>query len=915
MMQTYPTHFVLAVMKKKWLHKIILGTVHILLTYTVSSQTTMIRGIVKSGEEVLPAATVSAANKTTLTNYKGEFSVSVNPGNYILTITYVGYKKIEQLVSVNSGDTEFLKINMIKDEKIGEAVVLGSRSTIQRSNLNTAVPVDALLSKDLLRTGQPDLIQMLSFTVPSFNTSRQNVWEPITLRGLYSDQVLILMNGIRYHSSAWLNPPGAPLGILGKGSVANDLNSIPFSAIEKIEILRDGATAQYGSDAIAGVMNFQLKKTTGKTSINFHFGQQYKGDGENISFGINRGIPIGKKGFLNFSGDFRYRAPTFRGGEYTGTVYRIIPMGVSHDDSVRIKAQDDSIIHARGFSRKTPVSNDGNLRLISSGILINGGYQAANNLNFFWTGAVNYHETFYPGAYRFPKYTNQVITDLYPDGFKVKIYNPNWDITGIAGVRGNTNKEWYWELSSVYGINTVSFEVKNTNNASQFAQGKNAQTEFHCGNLLFKQLTNNISFARNFAKEIGRLKSFNLSFGAEWRFENYQIKNGEETSYGNYDITNKTQGGSQGLPGFDTINAIHARRNVTGIYVDLESDINDHLLIDIAGRYEYYSNYGGNLAGKLAIRYKFSDKFLLRASVSNGFHAPTLQQTYYSSTSSGWKDVNGGRVPAVVGTFRNNSDIVRNGFGVSALKPEKALNLGGGFTSSFSGHFNLTIDAYWIQIKDRIVFSGGFGKSNPAVRNILVNYPNIDSVVFISNAISTRTHGVDIILNSNWKIRKNNLHISLAANFNRTDTFGVIQSAVNLPADTLNTNTLFPRGERGKVELGQPRDKIILNINYKIGNWTFIVANTHFGKTAFINNFDSSRDEFFSSKILTDVNVSYALKSWLNITLGANNVFDVYPDRLKNSLNTLEGILIYSNEAMPFGYNGGYYYVNMSFNF
>jgi len=915
MIQTYPTHFVLIVMKKNLLHKIILVTVFILLTVAVSSQTAIIRGIIKNGEEVLPAATVSVGNKTTLTDNKGEFSFSIKQGNYLLTVTYVGYKKFEQSVSILSGQTKSLEVNMIKDEQMGDLVViLGSRSAIQRSNLNTTVPVDAISTKSLLQTGQPGLIQMLSFTVPSLNTSRQNLWEPITLRGLYPDHVLILMNGIRYHPSAWLNPPVAPLGILGKGSVANDLNSIPFSAIEKIEILRDGATAQYGSDAIAGVINIELRKSTNKTFINLHLGQQYKGDGENIIFGVNRGFSLHKKGFINFSADFRHRGATERGGLYNETVYYDLKKyPASQRDSIR--ALDNKKIIERNFSRKTPVSNVGNLQLINSGFLINGGYNIGNTTKLFWTGAVNYRNVYYPGAYRFPKDTNAVISALYPDGFKVKIYIPSWDVSGIAGARGETNKEWHWDLRSAYGSNTVSFEAKNTNNASQFAWGKNAQTEFYCGSLSFKQLTNNISFTRNFAKKINRFKSFNLGFGAEWRFENYQIKKGEEASHKNYDTTNNTQGGAQGLPGFSDSNTANTNRNVIGMYVDLESDINDHLLIDIAGRYEYYGNYGSNLAGKLAIRYRFSDKFLLRGSVSNGFHAPTPQQTYYSSTSSGWKDVNGGRVPAVVGTFRNNSDIVRNGFGVPALKPEKALNLGGGFTSSFLGHFNLTIDAYWIQIKDRTVFSGGFGKSNPDVRNILVNYPNIDSVVFISNAISTRTHGVDIILNSHWKVRKSNLHISLAANFNRTHIFGVIQSASNLPADTLNTNTLFSRGERGKVELGQPRDKIILNINYKTGNWTFIVNNTHFGKTAFINNSDSSRDEFFSSKILTDVNVCYAPKSWLNITLGANNVFDVYPDRLKNYKNTQDGILIYSNEGSPFGYNGGYYFVNMSFNF
>ena len=907
-------------MRKTLLYKRVVNVFFTLLLANFSSpQNIIVKGVVKGSADPLPLATVSIGNKTVLTNDAGEFSISILPGTYKLTITHVGYQKIEQSISVNPGQIQSLDFIMTKNELMGEVVVLGSRSAIQRSNLNTAVPVDALLSKDLLRTGQPGLIQMLSFTVPSFNTSRQNGWEPVTLRGLYPDHLLILMNGIRYHSSAWLNPPVAPLGILGKGSVANDLNSIPFSAIEKIEILRDGASAQYGSDAIAGVINIQLKKSTGKTFINLHLGQQYKGDGENIIFGINRGIPISKKGFLNFSGDFRYRAPTFRGGEYKGTVYKIIPIGASHDDSARIKAQDDSIIQSRAFSRKTPVSNDGNLRLISCGILINGGYSIGNNTELFWTGALNYRKSYYPGAYRFPKNTNQVDTVLYPDGFKVKLYNPSWDASGIVGARGKTNKEWHWEMSSAYGINTVSFEAKNTNNASQFAQGKNAQTEFNCGNLLFKQLTNDISFARSFTNEISQIKSFNLGFGAEWRFEDYQIKKGEETSYGNYDTTNKTQGGAQGFPGFNDSNAVKANQNVIGMYVDLESDINDHFLVDIAGRYEYYSNYGGNLAGKLAARYKFSDKFSLRGSVSNGFHAPSLQQNFFSSTATGWGDVNGVRVPVLLGTFRNNSNIVRQGFGVPLLKPEKALNLSGGFTSSLSHHINLTVDAYWIQIKNRIVFSGRFSKNNPDVKKILADYPNIDVVQFITNAINTRTRGIDVVLNGKWKVNKANLGLTMAANFNRTYIFGKIQTTDKLPdTNSQNTNTLFDIAERTKVERSQPRDKIILSATFNKGRFGLVFRNTRFGNTATCTLYTNPADtlyEFFSPKILTDLSINYTPKSWLTITIGANNIFDMYPNRLKNYKNTQEGILIYSNEASPFGYNGGYYFVNMSFNF
>jgi len=257
------------------------------------AQTGIIKGQVKDEETVLPAATVSVSNTTTVTNTRGEFSVVINPGTYILVVTHAGYKNFQQEIVIKASETKMITVSMIRAEQLGEVVVLGSRSVIQRSNLNTAVPVDRITSKELKQTGQPSLIQMLNFTAPSFNVSRQHLSEPVTLRGLGPDHLLILMNGTRYHSLATINSGGIR-GTLGRGSVINDLNSIPFSAIDKIEILRDGSSAQYGSDAIAGVMNIELKKTTGKTLINLHLGQQYKGDGETIVFGINHGILIGK---------------------------------------------------------------------------------------------------------------------------------------------------------------------------------------------------------------------------------------------------------------------------------------------------------------------------------------------------------------------------------------------------------------------------------------------------------------------------------------------------------------------------------------------------------------------------------------------------------------------------------------------
>jgi iron complex outermembrane receptor protein len=315
------------------------------------------------------------------------------------------------------------------------------------------------------------------------------------------------------------------------------------------------------------------------------------------------------------------------------------------------------------------------------------------------------------------------------------------------------------------------------------------------------------------------------------------------------------------------------------------------------------------------MRYKFSSAFSLRGSISNGYHAPALQQIYFSSTGHAWKEVNGIRTQVQQGIFPNNSEVTK-AFGVKPLQAEKAVNLGAGFTSTLSSHVNITVDGYWIQIKNRLVLSGRFDKTNPDVARKLINYPDVEQVLFMTNAINTRNRGIDIVLNGNWKIKKAHLRLLLAANFNQTNLFGPIQSAGKLPADSINTNTLFNREERIEVEKGQPASKIILSGNYAIGKIGFLIRSTRFGKTTTVTDSkDKTRDEFFSAKILTDASINYSPKTWLTLSAGANNIFDVYPDKLKNYVNTTEGIIIYSNRASPFGFNGGYYFVNMSFSF
>ena len=281
-------------MRKIYFH-IILSSVIILFANTISySQNGIITGKVKYGTEALQSATVSLGNQTTFADHKGEFSFSIKPGNYTITVTHASYKKVEQAVTVEAGSTKNIDFDMIPNEQLGDVTVFGSRSLVQRSNLNTPVPVDVFSSSQLAQTGQTNLMQMLNFTAPSINGSMQIMTEPVTLRGLDPDHTLILLNGTRYHNIAYMNP-GLPRGQLGRGSVGNDLNTIPFPAIEKVEILRDGASAQYGSDAIAGVINTRLKESTGKTSLSLHLGQHYKGDGEKFKLGIYRGFDLNKK--------------------------------------------------------------------------------------------------------------------------------------------------------------------------------------------------------------------------------------------------------------------------------------------------------------------------------------------------------------------------------------------------------------------------------------------------------------------------------------------------------------------------------------------------------------------------------------------------------------------------------------------
>ncbi len=880
------------------------------LSIQAMAQTVTLRGSVKDANG-LPLAGASVVlegtKRGTTSDASGNYELKVAPGSYTLVISYVGVVTQRKQITVAGGAVVENNFEMQNSGDLNRVIVVGSRSSATRSSTQTPVPVDVITSRELNLTGQVEPTQMINFVAPSYNSSRQTVADgtdhidPATIRGLGPDQTLVLVNGKRRYNTALLNVNGT----IGRGSVGTDLNAIPAAAIERVEVLRDGASSQYGSDAIAGVINIVTKKSSTGTTLYTHWGKQYAGDGEVLQIGLNKGMRLGKKGgFFNISGDIRHRDPTNRSGDYTGTVYtNNIPL-------------DEQMISQRGFSRKDNM-HIGNSRVNNYGALVNMGYPFKNNLQFLLTAGYNYRDGKAAGFYRYPKQTTQVIAELYPDGFLPEINSIIRDKYITFGFEGKLGGNWNWDISEAIGGNTFRFDVTNSNNASQFAMKETAPTDFYAGKLLFSQYTTNLNVSRDFGAQMG-LKSFNVAIGGEYRRDNYSIEEGEEASYLNYAPTSGKVGGAQVFPGFQPANAVDEKRDVLGGYVDIETDITDKLLLSAAGRYEHYDDYGSSLAGKFAFRYQFFQQLAVRGAASNGFRAPSMHQRYFSAINTVFIQSSSGLQPFQQGTFRNNS-LVAQAFGIPSLDAETSSNYSIGLTSRLcKNKLSITVDGYLIDIDDRIVLSSSFRRfgapESPAVDNILSQYPelnDVSAVIFFTNAIDTRTKGIDAVVSFVDKLGNGQFAITAAANFNKTIVQG--DADVSTITDPALQARLFARDERGRFEEAQPRHKVSVNFNYKVSDLTFNVRSTNFGKVATRDPGNPALDEFFSPKTVTDASISYKLANFANITIGANNLGDVYPDKLKNFANTGEGRFIYSRNATQFGFNGGYYYTSIVF--
>ena len=915
-------------MKNRYLLLVVL-----LLTGTLLRAQSVRGRVTDTNAQPVPGASVTATgtNRGTSTDANGTYAFTLDPGTYTLRVSAVGFETVNVPVTITTGEVATADVQLAEGATaLQEVAVIGSRAATARTNTETPAPVDIISTRELTLTGQVEPTQMINFVAPSFNSSRQTLADgtdhidPATLRGLGPDQVLVLVNGKRRHNQALINVNGT----VGRGSVGTDLNAIPVSAIQRIEVLRDGASSQYGSDAIAGVINVVLKKDPG-TSVNAQLGQQYAGDGRLAQVAASQGFKLGREGYLTAALDLRSRQGTNRAGGYTGPVY--VNWTTVTDLALRQQryAEDQARIRQNGFDLSNNIQV-GNSAVDNVGLMFNGGVPLGQRTEFYFTGGYNYRRGRAAGFYRYPYQTSQIIPELYPNGFLPQIHSTINDRSVLVGVNGETASGWRWDVSNVYGGNAFRYDVRNTNNASQYALGAQAPTEFYAGTLVFNQNTFNAGVSRDFGEQVG-LQTFNVAAGAEYRLDNYQIKPGEEASWRNYDPASGRAGGAQVFPGFQPVNAVNATRNVLGAYLDLESDVTQRLLVNVAGRFEQYSDFGGNFAGKLALRYKFADAFSLRGSLSNGFRAPSLHQRSYSAISTVFSSVNGQLQPRQQGTFPNGS-VIAQAFGIPSLTAERSNNLSLGVTSRPARWLSLTVDAYQIDIRNRIVLTGQFNRGTSTVGQQVAQIldaagqQEVNAAIFFTNAVNTRTQGLDLVLTASPRLRRGSVEFTLAGNLNRTEVQGEPRVSERLPSDVFG-NVLFNRQERARLELAQPRSKFTFGTNYRVGKFGAYLRVTRFGEVASYDPTNPVLDEVYSPKVLTDLSVNYRLTNALTLTLGANNLFDVYPDKISNTRapsptstaptldNTSFGRFVYPRAATQFGFNGGYYFVNVGVNF
>lgn len=799
-----------------------------------------------------------------------------------------------------------------KAERIEQIVVTGTR-VAGRSVNDTAVPIDIINTESLQRSGSTELNQVLSTALPSFNFPRPGLADgtdtvrPATLRGLGPDQSLVLVNSKRRHAAALVNVNGT----VGRGSSAVDLNTIPTAAISAVEVLRDGASAQYGSDAIAGVLNVRLREASEGGNFTSSYGwretrystpttpppagatwsapaiiERSRSDGQTLTLSGWRGFELGNNGFLTVSAEYKDATKTERGG---WDFRRQYPLVDGEFDEREVF-----------FNRFNAWYGEPELEQFT--FFANAGKTLENGKFYAWLSYQD-REARSGGFYR-PASDNRNVIEIYPDGFLPIIAPDVTDASAAVGYEFDVG-EWTIDTSLVWGQNRMAFTIENTLNRSL---GASSKTVFDAGGYRYGQAVFNLSGVRSF--NVAALASpLNLATGVEMRRERYSIFAGEPDSWRNGGVTlpngAPTASGSQVFPGFRPANEVRETRSAIGVFVDLEANITDNVLGSVALRAEDYSDFGSNITGKAALRYDITDNFAIRGSLQNGFRAPSLQQQNFTATSTNFI----GGIPFDITTFPV-SDPVAQALGATALDAEKSINYSLGTVFKI-GNVQITIDGYRIDINDRIVLSENLTAAN--VRDFLTSqgFIGIGGGRFFINGVDTETQGVDIVIN--WSLPSDNFGLfdfTLVGNYNKTKVTALPATAQLAALDP--APTLFGRVNVLTFEKGSPKDKLGAVVNWQFDNLSATLKATRYGEVLAPNNVPAN-DFILSPKTLVDLEARYEFNDSWTLAFGADNIFDQYPDAFPINLNTT-GATSFSNYS-PFGRSGRLVYGRIAYNF
>lgn len=853
-----------------------------LTTFSAFAQKLKVTGKItdEQGSPLVGATVLElGTNNGVMADGKGLYALTVNNFNATLIVTYVGYNRVER--QINGQGTQ--NFEMTEAINLMQVNVVGSRN-MNRSATDTPAPIDVINIQEVTsRQGQLDVNQLLTFAAPSFNSNRQtgsdgaDHVDPASLRGLGPDQTLVLINGKRRHQSSLVNL----FGSRGRGNTGTDLNAIPAAAIERIEILRDGAAAQYGSDAIAGVINIVLKESVEKLTVNANAGiyqakyrfDNKKFDGLNYNANVNYGFKVAKKGFVNITADYNFR-------DHTNRANTVDTTGL-----VRREYGDPRIGNAAlYYNAKIPVGQ--NFQVYSFG-----GFNRRDGDAYAWT--------------RF-RDDDRNIPELYPNGFDPIISSKIDDRAATVGVRG-VWKSWDIDLSNTYGFNKFHFFVNNSLNRSF---GELSKTSFDAGGFQLAQNVSNLNVTRFFK---GVMSGLNIAFGGEYRTERYKIFQGEFMSWRNYDP--ELPGGSQGFPGFGEKDVVNKGRINAGAFLDVEADVTKQVLVDAAVRYESYEDFGTTINGKLGTRIKVGDMATVRATASTGFRAPSLAQKYFNSTFTNF--VNGQAVEVLLA---NNLHVVTRTLGIPRLKQETSQNASVGFTLTPTSGLSITVDGYYVKIKDRVLLTGQFSADDDQIGSYLRSL-NVGQAQFFTNALSyTTTTGIDAVVAYSAALGPGRFNATLAANVNQMD-LGPINTVRLLEG---KEDIYFNQRERHFVLASAPPSKVNLTLDYTMGKFGVMVRGIRFGEIRLANWLAGETDketmkpytkvqytDIYKAKVQADLTFSYKFSESVSLAIGGSNILNVYPDRQVPALTESGGAW----DPVQMGSNGAFFFTRVGLKF